>query len=120
MRGVLKVLRASPAKPGERMLMVELTDILLDAWSIPASPSECPAVPKSPPGSAASPTTCPNPSSPGGRYRELVTKTENGDSNTRSIGSGNKPSKPARLVVELESGDDTRVQLVRSRFWKTA
>lgn len=49
-----------------------------------------------------------------GRFRELVTKTEDGDPDTRSIGLGTKPekSKSSRLVVELESDDDKRVQLV--------
>jgi len=47
-----------------------------------------------------------------GRYRELITKTEDGEPETRPIGSGSKPVKSSRLVVELESDDGKRVRLV--------
>jgi CRISPR-associated endonuclease/helicase Cas3 len=47
-----------------------------------------------------------------GRYREIVTKTEEGESDVRPIGLGAKPPNPARFVVELESDDDKRVQLI--------
>ena len=47
-----------------------------------------------------------------GRYRELVTKTEEGEPDVRPIGLGGKPPNPARFVVELESDDDKRVQLI--------
>ena len=47
-----------------------------------------------------------------GRFRQFVTKSEDGDPETRSVGSGSKPAKPTRFVLDLESGDDTRVQLV--------
>jgi CRISPR-associated endonuclease/helicase Cas3 len=47
-----------------------------------------------------------------GRYRKLVTKTEEGEPDVRPIGPGAKPLNPARFVVELESDDDKRVQLI--------
>jgi CRISPR-associated endonuclease/helicase Cas3 len=47
-----------------------------------------------------------------GRYRELVTKTEEGEPDVRLIGLGAKPPNLARFVVELESDDDKRVQLI--------
>lgn len=47
-----------------------------------------------------------------GRYRELITRTEEGEPDLRPIGLGAKPPNPARFVVELESDDDKRVQLI--------
>lgn len=47
-----------------------------------------------------------------GRYRELVTKTEEGEPDVRPIGLGAKPPNPARFVAELESDDDKTVRLI--------
>jgi CRISPR-associated endonuclease/helicase Cas3 len=47
-----------------------------------------------------------------GRYRELVTKTEEGEPDVRPIGLGAKPPDPAQFIVELESDDDKRVRLI--------
>lgn len=50
-----------------------------------------------------------------GRYREKVEKLEDGDKFETRIGSGSKPTNRKshlRYVIELESNDDKRVQLV--------
>ncbi|MEX2172204.1 MAG: type I-U CRISPR-associated helicase/endonuclease Cas3 [Pirellulales bacterium] len=46
------------------------------------------------------------------RLRESVTTTEEGKQPPIPIAAGKKPSKPTRLLEELESDDDRRVQLV--------
>jgi CRISPR-associated endonuclease/helicase Cas3 len=49
-----------------------------------------------------------------GRYREFVTRPEEGEVERCPIGSGQKPVKlasHARFTINLESGDDTRIRL---------
>jgi CRISPR-associated helicase Cas3 len=46
------------------------------------------------------------------RYRELVIKTADADPKPRPIAAGSKPAKPVKFAVELESDDDSSVQLV--------
>jgi CRISPR-associated endonuclease/helicase Cas3 len=47
-----------------------------------------------------------------GRCRQLITKSEDGEPVIVAIGSGAKPPNPSVFVLDLESDDDKRVQLI--------
>lgn len=46
-----------------------------------------------------------------GRYREIITRTEDGEADSKPLVPGAKPAKAARYTLILEADDDTTVKL---------
>lgn len=79
---------------------IERGNGLLDA-AAPEVPSELGKVPASP-----------DVADERGRCRQLITKSEDGDPVIVPVGTGTKPPSAAKLVLNLESDYDKRVQLI--------